>query len=391
MATPHEEFFRVLKEIRDNLANLDRVRLAVQGGGSTTIDVAGIINKLSDLLTELGNQSTTLSLLSVESTQLLVKTAVDAVKTAVDSNKSAVDSVKTAVDTNKSAVDLVTVAVDSNKAAVDLTTAQVLATKNAVDAVKTELALHRTGVLTDIKDNTAPGGGGETIVDQLTDPVSGDSLAVIAGASLINGTETVVGGLFSAGLSVASAVAIAGVSVFAHGAKSVANWLSDSDAKLGALDTLIAATNTALAAIDTLLTGMDSDTNAIRNEALNASGDIVKTTMIVGLTKWTLRPSAGQKVKIVMLQTTNNHASATRTATFKWTDGTTKYTFTQSVLTTTVRNVIFTNRTNFAELVLTRNRFLEIEFDGAADANGFDFEYGYENLVGTLAPSHTQS
>lgn len=187
------EFFRVLKEIRDQLNELSRSTAIRVRAPTVSIDIQAIVNRISDLLTETQSQSTTLSSLDTKATT-------------------------------------------------------------------------RDGLLQDLKDNTAPAAGGETIVDQLTDPVSGDSLAEIATEGLINGAQNVVGGLFSAGLSVAAALAIGGVSVLVFSGKSLAELIFDSDAKLATIDSKLGTIDNDTGAIDLKLATTNARLLALEEE-----------------------------------------------------------------------------------------------------------------------------
>lgn len=218
-------------------------------------------------------------------------------------------------------------------------------------------------------------------LDASTQEVAVNTDSAGAGSALVSGGSTIAASMISGGLSVAGALVSGGASVLVGTAtgKTNADLLEDIDTNTDGLEGLLGDVKTKL---DSIIANQDQ-----------AGGDIFLDSIDSGHTKLTVRPDAGEKIKLIMPRFLNNHASASRTATLKWTDGTNPYDMggTTGALSGPGGTTVLTNRNTFGELIITRDKFLLIELNGVADANEFDFTCAFENIVGSNPPTGVSS
>ncbi len=463
MATPHEEFFRLVREIRDTLVKKDQSVVAIPRSSKTVVDFTNLTASLNNLLSELQTQTTTLSTLALQSAvdgiEALLATidadtgamvvdldAIETLITAGNVDLAALETLLTASNVDLAAIEtlitagnvdlaalevLITTAnadiaqidttlsiANSNRAAnqtanqtdfdamvTDLAAIEVLITAGNVDLaaieallitidadtgnigaqnleatqqdLKTQLvaanvdlaaieALITTANSNRASNQTANQTDFDAIVvdlaamevllaaiDANTDPSGGSS-------ALVSGGSTVAASMISGGLSVAGALVSGGASVL------VATSSGD------------------------ILADIAED---MRTVLENATGDVLIGAVASGDTTFTIRPSTGQRVAIESLQIFNNHATLTRVFEFFWSDGTNHVPMLPATVSITSQNKAMIgssfHNSHVQRYILTRNKFLRVVADGAADANEFDITCAFETLVGTNAPTFT--
>ncbi len=146
MATPHEEFFRLVREIRDILVEKDRTVMASVGSSRTVVNLGPVTASLNNLLSELETQTTTLSTLALDASVDGLEGFVDGVEALITSGNSLLSDIDTktaAGNVDLAAMEILLTSIETLLTAtnVDLAAIETLITAGNIDLAAIEVLL----------------------------------------------------------------------------------------------------------------------------------------------------------------------------------------------------------------------------------------------------------